>query len=149
MTDAPVQNPFESRVMQWALSQVISEEDAQSLASLIMRLTADASAWADPNLLRGEEIALKALICAEVMRAFSAKAGKLDKTDTPDDDHKGDAPSFANICVELPGVSAPLTEDSAWQDFVRYNSLKFRDDVLAGLKLRLSSLEGLGPYQGE
>jgi hypothetical protein len=143
MSDLPVQIAFELRVLQWALAQVISEEDAESLAKIVMRLTDAATGWEDPNLLQGEQLALKALICAEVMRSYRIKAGK---TDMPPDDRPDDEPSFGSICATLRTADATLEDEAAWQDFVKYSSAKFKDDVLQGLGTRLSLFDGLGPY---
>ena len=144
MADAPVQIPFDLRVLQYALAQVISEEDADCLAKIVIRLTDAANAWADPNSLQGEQIALKTLICSEVMRAYRKLAGKGDITSN---DHKGDEPSFANICRALRDADSVLADDGAWQDFVKYSPPSFKDDLLQGLETRLALFKELGPYQ--
>lgn len=144
MTDAPAQTPFELRILQYALTQVISEEDADCLAKMILRLTDAANAWADPNLIQGEQIALKALICAEVMRAFEKRASQNNLQAAT---HNVDDRSFANILKALRASDSALAEDGSWQDFVRYSPPSFKDELLQGLKTRLTMFRELGPFQ--
>jgi hypothetical protein len=144
MPDLPVQTPFEFRVLQWSLTQVISEEDAECLAKIIIRLTEAADDWADPTFREGEHIALKALICSEVMRSYKIKAGQ-DVASTGR--NGGSEPSFANICRDLQTAGSTMKDEDAWRDFVKYTSSQFKDDVLRGLQTRLASFMDLGPYQ--
>lgn len=144
MTDEPVQIPFDLRVLQYALTQVISEEDADCLAKIILRLTDSANAWADPNFIEAEQIALKALICSEVMRSYRIQAGQ---DDIPSGDGSGDERTFANICKSIRAADSVLKDDGAWQDVVRYSPPSFQVDLLQGLETRLVLFRELGPYQ--
>lgn len=142
MTESQVQIPFESRVLQYALTLVISEEDADCLAQLILRLTGESTTWIDPNVLQGQKIALKALICDEVMREFKIQAGQGNSKS-----NKGTKRSFANICKELSSVDSVLAEDAAWIDYVKYSPPNFKVDLLRGLETRLVALKDLGPFE--
>jgi hypothetical protein len=140
MPDDSTQITFELRVLQYALTIVISEEDADSLAKLILRLTGGADTWMDPNIIQGQQLALKALICDEVMRVYKIEAGQ-----GSEEDGKGAQRSFANIYKELSSSESVLDLDPAWIDYVKYSPPSFKVELLRGLETRLSSFNNLGP----
>lgn len=131
---------FELRVIQNALNLVISEEDAESLAQLIIRLLGQSDAWADPNITQGHQIALKALICDEVMRVYKIQAGQITA-----ENGKGDKRSFANIYREISSADSALAQDAAWNDYVKYSPANFKLELLQGLESKLVAFKDLGP----
>ncbi|MBX9722475.1 MAG: hypothetical protein K2X81_13840, partial [Candidatus Obscuribacterales bacterium] len=143
-TDQENQIPFDLRVLQHALTQVVSEEDAECLARMIIRLTDAADAWADTSVVKGEQLALKIIICFEVMRSFRKD---LQQTDHTGDLSYGAKRSFSNICLAIKDGSNVLANEEAWQDFVKYSPKDFQQELLQTLEKRLAAFKDLGPLE--
>ncbi len=143
-TEAENQIPFDLRVLQYALTQVVSEEDADCLAKMIIRLTDAADAWADASVVKGEQLALKIIICFEVMRSFRKD---LDQASQSDDAAYEDKRSFTNVCLAIKNGNTVLANEEAWQDFVKYSPKEFQNELLQALEKRLSAFKDLGPLE--
>ena len=137
------QTPFDLRVFQFALHEVVSDEDAEWLARMILRLTESKNAWADASFAKGEQLALKSLICFEVMRSIRKQMGQSEAAD----DGFDDARSFANLYKAIESSDRVLANDGHWQDYATYSPKDFLKNIFIALETRLSSFKQLGPLE--
>ena len=145
-TETENQIPFDLKVLRLALNEVVSEEDAESLAKILVHLTEASDAWGDATLLEGEQLSLKILICFEVMRSMRKQMEQADHTlnETYIDER-----CYANVFKAIRGADAVLSNDEAWQDFVKFTSKDFQEDLLRSLETRLAKFKELGPVQDQ